>query len=168
LSLTKGNKIIMESQDKYNNSSSDSDPKRVSETLHDLKTDLFSYIEKRLELFVIQITEPFAGLIARLFQQVFGFMIALVGVFFVWGALALLLGEYFNSLVLGLLVAGLPLLFIGALLFSTKPGFLHRLIHSNLVDQVMDSLTTEDKSSVKESSSLGSTSKSDSSKGGRV
>lgn len=134
----------MKSQDTLKNGSSESNSKSLSESLQGIKRDLLSYLDKRVEYLVIQLTEPFAALFSRLFQQIIGFLIALVGLIFIWGAFALLLSQLFDSTVIGFLVAGIPLFLIGYLLFFRKPGVLQRFMHSNMVDQVMESLRFSD------------------------
>jgi uncharacterized membrane protein YqjE len=139
----------MKSQDTSKSSSEESSSKTLAESLQDIKRDLFSYVEKRVELLVIQLTEPFAAIISRLFQQVIGFLIALVGFIFVWGAIALLLSQLLDSTVIGFLVAGAPLFLIGSFLFFRKPGVLQRFMHANMVDQIMDNLKFTDSDSQK-------------------
>lgn len=125
---------------------SDRDSKGLSDTLHDLKQDLLTYVERRFELFIIQVTDPVARFLSGIIQQLFGLLLFFAGFMFAWAALALFLSELLNSYIVGLVVAAAPLILSGYLLFIRKPRFLYRIMHANLVSQIFDHIHVEPES----------------------
>ncbi len=131
--------------------STEPESKRISEIIQNLKKDLLTYLEKRIELIVIQITDPAAQFISGLLQQFFGVLIFFAGFIFLWVALALYLAEVLNSTVGGFLASGIPLLLIGAVFIFRKPGILYSSIHSRLTSQLMEAFHRNQTSSSYES-----------------
>lgn len=158
---------MKQTEDAHGKTSSDRDPKGISETLHDLKRDLLSYLEKRFELFVIQVTDPVARFISGLFQQLFGLLVVFSGILFIWTALAIYLSELLNSYVLGFLSAGVPLVLVGVLLFVRKPGLLFRFIHAHLTSQIVEPFQQHKVSSTAKTSDSSSSSVANPSKTGK-
>ncbi len=75
--------------------------------------DFKTYVENRIQLVMISVTEQVSYLFADSLQKIIGIASMAIGFLFVWFALAYYLSELFNSLALGFLVAAIPLLLFG-------------------------------------------------------
>lgn len=98
--------------------------------------DLKSYIESRIELFSISIAEKVASTISDSIQKVFGIIFLSVGALFLWASLGLFLGELLGSNALGFLLASLPLLLIGLVLYNRSSDSLEGKIQSDIIKKI--------------------------------
>lgn len=75
--------------------------------------DFKTYIENRIQLLMISLTEQVSYLFADSLQKIIGIAAMAVGFLFVWSALAFYLSELFESFAWGFLAAAIPLLLFG-------------------------------------------------------
>ena len=98
-----------------------------------ISADLKQYVEKRMELFAIQLGEQLSGILAESIQKLSGVIFLLGGVILALIALALWLGELLESNSLGFLIVSLPLLLIGLLFSASRPRSVSRSIRKQLM-----------------------------------
>lgn len=75
--------------------------------------DFKTYVENRIQLLMISLTEQVSFLLAESLQKIIGVASLAVGFLFAWFALAFYLSELLESLALGFLAAAIPLLLFG-------------------------------------------------------
>jgi len=98
--------------------------------------DLKSYIESRLELFSISVAEQVASVASASIQKLVGVLFLSVGAIFLWIALGFFLGELLNSQALGFLLAALPLVIFGAILYKRSSRSLEHKIQAEIIQKV--------------------------------
>lgn len=107
--------------------------------------DLKSYIESRLELFSISIAEQVASAASASIQKLVGVLFLSVGAIFLWIALGFFLGDLLNSQALGFLLAALPLVILGFILYNRSSRGLEEKIQAEIIQkvtlQIRDSIT---------------------------
>ncbi|TYP95512.1 hypothetical protein LX73_0819 [Fodinibius salinus] len=101
------------------NKSKNSD--KLGQRLQRISADIKLYIEKRLELVMLNAGEYISGWMAASVQRTAGVLLLLGGVCFLLVALAIYLGDLLGSESLGFVLVSLPLLFSGLLFVYLKP-----------------------------------------------
>ncbi|MGF1671658.1 MAG: phage holin family protein [Balneolaceae bacterium] len=112
----------------------------ISAGIKDISRDVRSYVEKRLELYLLSITEQTSYMIADSIQRFTGKLLLFGGVFFLWMALGFFLGEVMNSNSIGFLISSLPLLLTGLLLLRIKPVSITNKIQSEILRKILQSM----------------------------
>ena len=119
--------------------------------------DLKTYVENRFELFSISIAEQIATAISGSIQKLVGFIFLLAGVLFIWIALGFFLGDLLKNQALGFLIAGLPPLFVGMVLYNRSSKKMEEKIQSqiifNVTKQLKSSFRNDEKDERKKTSS---------------
>lgn len=110
---------------------------QLGQRLREISTDLKLYIEKRLELLVLNVGEPFSSFVAAACQAVSGAVFMVLGLCFVLLALAVFLGELVGNESLGYLLASLPLFIVGFLFIYLKPIGLFKALENRLESEVL-------------------------------
>lgn len=100
---------------------SDGTADRIGQRIKHITAELKRYIEKRLELIMLNIGEQYARYIAQSIQKLAGFFLLFSALTFLLIALALYLGALLNSQALGFVLASLPLMITGYLFINLKP-----------------------------------------------
>lgn len=100
--------------------------------------DVRSYVEKRLELFVLTITERVTFMLADAIQRIVGIFMLAGGIFFLWFAFSFYLSELIGSYSLGFLAGSLPLLIFGLVFVKLQPVLLTRKIQDGMLKQFLD------------------------------
>lgn len=98
---------------------------RLGQRLHRISADIKLYIEKRLELVMLNAGEYISGWMAASVQRTAGVLLLLGGVCFLLVALAIYLGDLLGSESLGYVLVSLPLLLFGLLFVYLKPTAVH-------------------------------------------
>jgi len=124
----------------------DKEPTNIGTKVKSISTDIQAYIEKRLELFTLTISEQLSSVIADTALKLVGILFVLFGGLIMWFALAYALAGVFESLPLGFLVAATPLLMIGFIFMKFELKGFRRKIKSGVI---MEVLKTLDESAVK-------------------
>jgi len=101
------------------------------------KKQLKQYIERRIELSVIESGEQLSYLFANLAHQVSGLIITLCGVAFLLIAIALYLGELLQRPSLGFVIVSVPLFIIGALFIRMRPYSFTEKIRLSVLKEIM-------------------------------
>lgn len=96
----------------FNSKTSSSTERETIDDNH-IGKDFKTYIENRIQLMMISLTEQVSYLFAESLQKIIGIVAMAIGFLFVWFALAYYLSELLESLALGFLLAALPLLLFG-------------------------------------------------------
>lgn len=103
---------------------------QLGQRLRTISADLKLYIEKRIELVMLNAGEHLSGWMAASIQRATGAFLLLGGVCFLLVALAIYLGNLLDNESLGYVLVSLPLLLIGFLFMSLKPkGVFEQLQH---------------------------------------
>lgn len=107
---------------------SDDDQVRKKEPLHKIPGEIRLYIEKRVELLVLDIGQEFSKIAARSFYKSLGILIIFISFIFALFSLSLFLGDVLHNDSLGFLITSAPVFIIGLLLFILRPRkFVHKM-----------------------------------------
>ena len=106
----------------------DNNRDRLAQRLKTITADLKLYIEKRIELVMLNVGEYLSHWMAASLQRATGALLLLGGVCFLLVALAIFLGNVLENESLGYVLVSLPLLITGLLFVYLKPkGLFERL-----------------------------------------
>lgn len=102
-----------------------------------ITVDLKLYIEKRLELLILNTGEHVAKWIAGALQRAGGAILLLLGVSLLLVSLSIFLGDLMGHQSLGFLTVGLLLLIFGYLFLKLKPKGVFKKIQNNFESEVL-------------------------------
>jgi len=111
---------------------------RIREIIDDVRT----YLEKRLELFVLTLTERITFMLADAIQRVIGIILLAGGFMFLWFALSFFLSELLGSHSLGFLIGSVPLLIAGFVFVILQPLIITRKIQDGMLRQFLAAFDT--------------------------
>jgi len=117
---------------------------QLGSRLKQLSSELREYIETRIDLFVLNLSDQITHWISISIQKIIGFSTIGSGLLFGMIALAIYLGDVLNNEALGFAIIALPLILIGLILAFSKPFGIANTIQKQLMVGVLESL--EDKS----------------------
>jgi hypothetical protein len=115
-----------------------------------LGRDLRQYIEKRIQLLSLTISEQVSLVIAQSFQKLAGLLLFSSAILFLWLAVAFFLADFFGNTGLGFLTASIPLFIAGFIFINTKSEKLTERIQAELVVKVMEGIEQATKPVMKE------------------
>lgn len=127
--------------------SSEKKSDQLSKRLRTITADLKLYLEKRIELTMLNIGEIISGLMAASVQRGIGVFLLLGGVCFLLFALAIYLGDVLGSRSLGYVLVSLPLLLVGFMFLYLKPNSVFEQIQQRFEDEVLKSIEQNGKGS---------------------
>lgn len=110
---------------------------KIGQRLKHITAEMKRYIEKRLELIVLNIGEQYARYIAQSIQKLAGFVLLFGALTFLLIALALYLGDLLNSRALGFVLVSLPLMIGGYLFINLKPRSITNKIRSEFETELL-------------------------------
>ncbi|WP_020402167.1 phage holin family protein [Gracilimonas tropica] len=110
-----------------------------------VSNELKHYVEARLELSVINISEQVAYWIGKAIQNLFGYTILALGLVFGLTALAIYLGELLDEEWAGYLIVASPFLIVGLILVLTKPTLIAGKIQQDILSELLSSFDKKDK-----------------------
>lgn len=113
---------------------------RLSERLKTITADLKLYVEKRVELLLLNVGEQMASWFAQSIQRISGILLVLGGVVFLLVALAIYLGELLGSQSLGYVLVSLPLLIAGLVLIYVRPRSVIERIQRQFESELLGAL----------------------------
>ncbi len=119
--------------------------------------DLKLYIEKRIELLLLNIGEQYSQWMAESVQKLLGALLIFGAIVFVLVAVAIYLGELLGQPGFGYLIVSLPLFIIGLFFFYLKPKSLSENLQLHFESELIKALTKngeEEKKSRQESLNL--------------
>lgn len=120
---------------------------QLSSRLKQLSSELREYIETRIDLLVLNVSDQVTGWVSSSIQKIIGFSIIGSGLFFGMIALSIYLGELLHNEAIGYAIVALPLLLIGLILAFSKPFGITKTIQKQLMVGVLESLE-EDKEKI--------------------
>ncbi len=94
---------------------------QLGKRLRGITSDIKLYLEKRIELAMLNAGEIVSGLMAASVQRGLGVFLLLGGICFLLFALAIYLGDLLGSQSLGYVLVSIPLLLVGGLFLFLKP-----------------------------------------------
>ncbi|MBN2732158.1 MAG: phage holin family protein [Balneolaceae bacterium] len=110
---------------------------RIGQRIKHITVDLKRYVEKRIELMVINVGEQYARWIAESIQKIAGLIFLFGALVFLLIALALYLGELLNSRSLGFVLVSIPFLICGYLFFNLKPASISRKLRTEFEEELI-------------------------------
>jgi hypothetical protein len=113
---------------------------QLGKRLRTITTDLKRYLEKRIELTMLNMGEAISGLMAASVQRGIGVFLLLGGVCFLLFALAIYLGDLLESQSLGYVLVSLPLLLVGGLFMYLKPKSVFKQLQHRFENEVIKSI----------------------------
>lgn len=113
---------------------------KLGKRLRIITADLKLYLEKRIELAMLNVGEAISGLMAASVQRGIGVFLLLGGVCFLLFALAIYLGDLLESRSLGYVLVSLPLLFVGGLFMYLKPKSVFEQLQHRFENEVIKSI----------------------------
>lgn len=109
----------------------------IESRLREIIEGVRTFIEKRLELFVLTLTERVTFMLADAIQRIVGIFMLAGGVFFLWFAFSFYLSDLVGSYSLGFLAGSLPLLIAGLIFVKLQPVVLTRKIQDGMLKQFL-------------------------------
>jgi hypothetical protein len=113
------------------------DPSHKEPGFKRLSEDVKRYVEKRLELFTLTVSEQVSFILADSLQRLIGILLLTCGLLIAWFGLSYLVSELVGSNSLGFFIGSLPLLIGGLVFIKVKPKFITRAIQSGIIHEVM-------------------------------
>lgn len=110
---------------------------RIGQRIKHITLDLKRYVEKRIELIVINIGEQYARWIAESIQKIAGLIFLFSALVFLLIALALYLGALLGSRSLGFVLVSIPFLICGYLFFNLKPASISRKLRTEFEEELI-------------------------------
>lgn len=108
-----------------------------------LPGEVREYIEKRIQLATLIISEKVSRIISNSIQKIAGILLLACGLLFAWAALCYYLGDLLDSIALGFLAGSLPLLLAGIILYKTKLKFLAEKIQTDMIAGMLGKFESE-------------------------
>ncbi len=113
---------------------------QLGQRLRSITADLKLYIEKRLELMMLNTGEQISGWMAASVYRAAGVLLLLGGVCFLLVALAIYLGDLLGNESLGYVLVSLPLLLAGSLFVYLKPERLFERLQESFESEVIKAI----------------------------
>lgn len=110
---------------------------KVGEKLRSIVADIKRYVEKRIELILLNSGEHFSYWVAVSVQRTTGALLLLVGVCFVLVALAIYLGSLIGSQSFGFLIVSIPLFIIGLSCIYLKPKGVFDTLQESFEEEII-------------------------------
>ncbi|MEX2344188.1 MAG: phage holin family protein [Balneolaceae bacterium] len=110
-----------------------------------LPGEVREYIEKRIQLATLTISEKVSKIISNSIQKVAGIILLTCGFLFAWFALCYYLAELLNNIALGFLVGSVPLFLAGIILYKTKLKSLTEKIQADMIAGVLEKVEPENR-----------------------
>lgn len=108
-----------------------------------LPGEVREYVEKRIQLAALTISEKISKVISNSFQKVAGIILLAGGFLFAWFALCYFLGDLVNNTSLGFLLGSLPLLVLGIVLYKAKFKSLSEKIQADVITGILQKIDPE-------------------------
>ena len=109
----------------------------ITQRLKLFKKQAKKYIERRIELTVLESSEQLSHVFANLAHQVSGLIILLVGFVFLLIASALFIGELLQQPSLGFVIVSVPLFIIGSIFMGMRPKALTAKIRDVILKEIV-------------------------------
>lgn len=108
-----------------------------------ISNELREYLETRIDLLVLTVSDKITQWIGHSFQRVLGYSILGLGLMFAMIGLAIWLGELLNNPALGYVIVSLPLLLVGMIFAFSKPMGIAKSVQRQFMAEILKSLEEE-------------------------
>lgn len=105
-----------------------------------ITSDVRQYVEKRVQLLTLTITEQVSRILAESFQKLLGMFILSFALFFFWFAVGFLLAELIGSFSAGFAIASVPLFIVGFIFLKSKSKSVTEKVQAQLMSSILDDL----------------------------
>lgn len=113
----------------------------ISERFKTITGDIKLYVEKRIELLLLNVGEQYSKWIAESIQKATGLFLLFGAIVFLLVALAIYLGEVTGRPSLGYVIVSLPLFVVGILFFYLKPKSVVENLQRHFESELVEALT---------------------------
>lgn len=120
---------------------------QIGKRLRSISAELKGYIEKRIELMMINFGEETSRMLAQSVHKAVGFALMLVALVFLLFALAVFLGDLLDSPGLGYLLVSLPMLLVGWIFISLRPASVTKKIQGFFESEILKAFDQENRPS---------------------
>ncbi len=117
---------------------------RLGRRLRAITGDLKLYIEKRVELLLLNVGEHFARMMAESVQKVAGIVLLSGASVCLLVALALYLGELLNSDSLGYVLVSIPLIVAGLMFYYLKPKSMVEKLQNHFEGEIIKAISMDE------------------------
>lgn len=114
---------------------------RIKQITRELK----HYVETRIELTILNVSDKLTYIIGQTIQQLFGYTILALGLVFALVALAIYLGDVLDAEWAGYGIVGAPFLILGLIFVTVKPKSIAVKIQAQLLSELIDSVPDKEK-----------------------
>ena len=114
---------------------------QLGERFRTITGDLKLYIEKRIELLLLNIGEQYSQWMAESIQKLTGIFLIFGAFVFILVAVAIYVGELLNSPGLGYVIVSLPLFITGLFFFYLKPRGLAENLQQHFESELIKALS---------------------------
>lgn len=114
---------------------------QIGQRLKTISTDIKLYVEKRIELLLLNVGERLSQWAAESIHKLIGISLLLLGAIFLLVTLAIFLGDVFDNLTLGFLSVSLLLLIVGGMSYYLKPHSFSDYLQDQFESEVMKALS---------------------------
>jgi len=102
-----------------------------------LTNEIRSYVEKRIQLLILTITERVSHVIAHSLQRLMGMILLGFALYFVCLALGFYLGELLGNYSYGFGIVSLPFLLVGFILLKRKSKRVTEKIQADIIEKMI-------------------------------
>lgn len=120
---------------------SDTGKEQIGARFKTITNDIKLYVEKRIELLLLNVGEQYSKWIAESIQKAAGLFLVFGAVVFLLVAFAIYLGEVTDRPSLGYVIVSLPLFIVGLLFFYLKPKSLVENLQRHFESELVEALT---------------------------
>ncbi|MFO8029931.1 MAG: phage holin family protein [Cyclonatronaceae bacterium] len=115
----------------------------LSSRLKKLPGELKALMEKRIELFSLEMGEHISGLIAHAMYRLAGIVFLALGLILILFGLSSLIGGFLESQSLGYIVVSAPMIILGLMFFFRRPRSMVVSTQGRMLQQFMSDLTVQ-------------------------
>lgn len=116
---------------------------QLGNRVRQISNELREYLETRIDLLVLTVSDKVTGWIGHSFQRVLGYSILGLGLMFALIGLAIYLGELLNNPALGYTIISIPLLIIGMIFAFARPMGIAKSVQRQFMAEILKSLEEE-------------------------
>lgn len=112
----------------------------LGERIKHIINELKDYVETRLELVLLNVSDKITFRIGHSIQKLLGFSLLGIGLLFALVALAIYLGEILDQRSLGYVIVSAPLLLVGIFFAFGKPKAIARGIQVQMMEEIIEAM----------------------------
>lgn len=120
-----------------------SDNNKNPESSRKITDDIREYVEKRIELATLSLSEQLAQIVADSIQKGLGMVLLSLALFYAWFGLGFYIGGLIGMVSVGFFIASLPLFIFGFVLYRRRSQKLTEKIKAELIGKVMENFDSE-------------------------